>query len=120
MLAGLTIAVVATLNFGAAVFLSLLLPLPLLLPRRLSPNKSRNPPRLPLLARLQQLAIAACSPPVIWTLCRALGGQRGARAADRWAVEALQDWHVTGSWSVPFVCCVVVPLLWQSATAALL
>lgn len=119
MLAGLTIAVVATLNFGAAVFLSLLLPLPLLLPRRFSHSRSSRWTHL-LAPRVQQLLITACSPPVIWTLCQGLGGERGARAANEWALRALRDWRVAGSWSVPFVCCIVVPLLLQSATSVLL
>lgn len=40
-------------------------------------------------------------------------------AADSWLKDTLEDWAVTGGWSLPFAFVVVVPLLLQAATAAL-
>lgn len=128
MSAGMTIAVVATLNFGLAVFASILLPLPLLLPRR-PPFKNAtmftsNGPAWTMLPlpQIQQLAIAACSPPVLWSIVRCVAGPgRGlVNVVDRFALDVIEDWQVAGSASLPFALCMVVPLLLQSATAVLL
>lgn len=109
LLAGLTLSIVATLNFGAAVALSLILPLPMLVVRPLHDR--------PLLGQLQQFALVAVSPPATWALIRALGFRT---ATDHWAQHMLRDWSVAGGWSLPFVFVVVVPLFLQSATSALL
>lgn len=108
ILGGLSIAVVATLNFGAAVFLALSLCLPLTLATPL-PSSSIG-------SKLQQVALVATSPLGLWSIWRAFSRS----TAEEWLQETLLDWAVVGSWSLPFTLLVVVPLFLQAATGALL
>jgi glycosylphosphatidylinositol transamidase len=107
IIGGLAIAVVATLNFGAAVVLSLYLCGPLLLAR---------PLRTELLGRVQQWLLVLLSPPIVWSVWNYLD----SNSSNQWLTETLLDWHVVGTAGVPFTLVVIVPLLLQAATAALL
>jgi glycosylphosphatidylinositol transamidase len=105
---GLGIAVVATLNFGLSLFLSLLLFLPLSL---VSPRPS------PIASRIQQVLLLLASPPVLWSLWKLAAKGDGAES---WAREVLREYHTTSSWTLPVVFQFVVPLLLQASTLSLL
>ncbi|SCV72987.1 BQ2448_6912 [Microbotryum intermedium] len=89
ILGGMTIGVVACLNFGASVLLSLTLCPPLTLV-----SARRNP----ILERMQQFLILVFSPPVAWALIRVWKRNE----ADEWAKGLLLDWQMMGTWSMPF------------------
>lgn len=108
LLSGLTIAVTATLNFGLAVALSLVLTPPLLL--------SSSSPTSDVRTRVQQALLLATSPIGIWLVWRTVAGG----SADAWMRDTIRDWAVFGTWTVPFVLIGVVPLGMQASTAALL
>jgi hypothetical protein len=95
LLAGVALAVVSTLNFSLGVLAALLLGPPLLLARR-----------LPAPISVALCAIAAPSTVAI------LAGVDVARL--------VTEWHLCGTWFLPFVSVVVTPLLAQAGLAALL
>ncbi|KAK4053579.1 Glycosyl phosphatidyl inositol protein transamidase complex subunit [Microbotryomycetes sp. JL221] len=107
LLAGLTLSIVATLNFGAAVVLSLLLPAPSLVGSYMPQHQRRW-------LRTFDRLLALSSPPVLWYLARSLGRIKGA---DQWARQIVADWHIAGNWSLPLCFIVVVPLLLQASIA---
>lgn len=107
ILGGLTIAVVATLNFGASIALSLILCLPLTLAK---------PRERDVYARLQQFLLLLVSPTSIWGLWRFLD----EAGADSWLRSMLVSLSIEGGWSLGIGMCIVVPLILQAATAALM
>lgn len=109
LLSGLIIAVTATLNFGLAVALSLLLCPSLLLSSSITPESA-------LRTRAQQAALLVANPVGLWLTWRALDGE----AADAALRTTVRDWRVFGTWTVPFVLVGIVPLGMQASTAALL
>ncbi|TNY19340.1 GPI-anchor transamidase [Rhodotorula diobovata] len=65
---------------------------------------------------IHQVLLAATSPTGLWVLWRVFAREE----AERWATEALRDWHVGGGWSLPVAVGIVGPLGVVHATAALL
>lgn len=107
ILGGLTIAVVATLNFGASIALSLILCLPLTLAK---------PRERDVHARVQQLLLLLVSPPSLWGLWRLIDDV----GADSWLRSMLVSLSIEGGWSLGIGMYIVVPLILQAATAALI
>ncbi|KAM0785986.1 hypothetical protein ACM66B_006804 [Microbotryomycetes sp. NB124-2] len=107
LLAGLALSVVATLNFGAAVALSLTVPAPLLITSHLKKSSRVH--------KLRQALVAASLPAIIKLL------QLYVPRSDEHGVDSLlTDWQIAANWSLPLSFVVVVPLCLQAAIAAAL
>ncbi|KAK4700672.1 GPI-anchor transamidase subunit GAA1, partial [Phenoliferia sp. Uapishka_3] len=112
LLSGMIIAVTATLNFGLAVLLAILLGPSLLLSSSRSTNSA---PPSDLKTRMEQGILFTMNPLGLWVVWNFV-----STGADEWAREMVRDWMVFGTWTMPFVFGAVVPLGMQAATAALL
>lgn len=67
-------------------------------------------------ARLQQFLLLLVSPTSIWGLWRFLD----EAGADSWLRSMLVSLSIEGGWSLGIGMCIVVPLILQAATAALM
>lgn len=105
ILAGMTIAIIATLNFGAAIFMSLLLALPLSLSHRTDSRVSQ---------KVQHYGLVAINPIVIWSALRLWDNNLGNTFMQR----LLEEWTIGGSWTLPMICLLVIPILLQGSIAA--
>lgn len=107
ILAGMTIAITSTLNFGLAVFVALVLFFPLYFSSR----------REQLWAsEVQNALVVVLNPLVGWQIWRA----RDASLAESWMTQVLLEQAIGESWSVLIVAVVVMPLLLQTAIANVL
>ena len=107
ILAGMSIAIASTLNFGLAVFIALLLFFPLYFSARRDQLWK---------SEVQNALLVVANPFVGWEIWRTLD----AVQAESWMERVLVEQAMGESWSLLVVAVVVMPLLLQTAIANVL